>query len=99
MKRYNLSEIMRHAWRLFRRLDNEKRKITRYQESHPLFFKLKDAYKTIVNYPELLKIKCKVANVTKIQDNELFGQSSYFEDENGVLWRQQLLDMYYDRVE
>ena len=81
---------------LFVKLNREKEKLTSYQEKHSLKYKLKEEYKNVVGYPEMLKIKCKVADVTKMLDDQLFGQSSYFEDENGVLWRKQLLDMYYE---
>lgn len=81
---------------LFKKLNDEKEKLKGYQEKHPLIYKLKEKCKDVVAYPETLRIKCKVADVAKMLDNKLFDESSYFEDENGILWRKQLLDMYYD---
>ena len=92
----NLRKSAENGYELFKKLNAEKEKLTSYQESHPLRYNLKDEYKSIGRYPEVLIIKCKVIDVAMMQNDQLFDQSSYFEDENGVLWRKQLLDMYYE---
>lgn len=96
-ERYNeLKQCAEEGYVLFNELNNEKKKITRYQNKHPLFFKLKPKYKNVVKYPEVLIMKCKVADVGLLEDNRLYDQIKVFEDENGKLWRKKFLDIYYD---
>lgn len=96
-ERYNeLKQCAEEGYDLFKKLNNEKKKTTRYQNKHPLVYKLKNQKKNTNNYPEVLTIKCKVDDVNKMYDNKLFGPNSIFEAENGTLWRKQLLDKYYD---
>lgn len=91
-----LKECAEEGKRLFRRLDNEKRKITRFQDSHPLVYTLKDPERNVNGYPEVLRIKCKVMDMQKLQNGVSYDQTRVQEAENGILWRKQLLDMYYD---
>ncbi len=99
-QRYDdLKQCAEEGLKLFRRFDSEHKKLKQFQDSHPLIFKLKDQDKKCSSYPEVLKIKCKVSNIQMMQDNKLYEQTTVFEDENGTLWRKQLLDLYYDRVE
>lgn len=56
-ERYNeLKQCAEEGYDLFKKLNNEKKKTTRYQNNHPLIYKLKDKYKKVVTYPETLKI-------------------------------------------
>ena len=41
-------------------------------------------------------VEMSVKDVRKMDENGVFDESSYFEDEQGKLWRKQLLDMYYE---
>lgn len=95
-ERYDeLKQCAKEGKNLFRRLDNEHRKLKRYQEKHPLVFKLKDPSENHNHYPEVLKIKCKVTDVRIMINDFLSSQNSYYESEDGNLWSKRLLDLYY----
>ena len=81
---------------LFGKFNNEHKKLKRYQEKHPLVFKLKDSSNNPNNYPEILKIKCKVSDVKIMVNDFLSSQNSYYESEDGNLWNKKLLDLYYN---
>lgn len=96
-ERYDeLEQCAKEGKVLFGKFENEHRKLKRYQEKHPLVFKLKDPSKNPNNYPEILKIKCKVSDVKTMVDGFLTSQNSYYESEDGVMWSKNLLDLYYD---
>ena len=91
-----LEGCAKEGYDLFRKFNAERNKIITYQNNHVLVYCLKDTENNPNNFPNEVRIKCKVCDVRKMDENGVFDESSYFEDEQGKLWRKQLLDMYYE---
>lgn len=82
---------------LFNRLKKE-RSNHKIPNKVPVKYKLRDRKKSPKSYPEILKIVAKAGEIKKKQDDGSLIESIYYEADNGLLWKEQLIELYYDIV-